>query len=363
MATKKKVLSLILFAMVAFACQAEIKVEVSETVELMGVLSRTAGFDEYCQDVAGQYSKDTEMWFASYRQHPTVVYYQELRNKYGIGYDRVTNMGVHLEISKGKVKLAGDREELDNGWQNVNLDEFVDRLNKFYKETRFHDFYEQHRAFYDEGLKDFETNVMPVFHQDWYSRFYGNEASEQFHVLIGFTLGRNNNGARRQLEGKPKDVFAVMGYNINPQMGRPSWDASILIHEFNHSFVNPLLDIPANAAKMEKVGAKLFLFSKFLMERQAYNTWQIVINESIVRAAVYIYMRDYGLINKGTLNFLFDEVWNNGFQWVPELVESLRYYASHREEYKTLNDYYPEIVSCLSKYITDEALRLQKVLK
>ena len=38
------------------------------------------------------------------------------------------------------------------------------------------------------------------------------------------------------------------------------------------------------------------------MNNQAYNDWRIVINESIVRASVFIYMMDNGLITKKTLN-------------------------------------------------------------
>ena len=46
---------------VTFA-NAQIIVEASETVELMAILSRTAGFREYCMDMGGQYTKDTEAW-------------------------------------------------------------------------------------------------------------------------------------------------------------------------------------------------------------------------------------------------------------------------------------------------------------
>ena len=112
----KQTILTILFALLTISAMAQIKSEVSETVELMGILSRTAGFQEFSNDLAGQYSKDTEAWFAQYREHPTVTYYKELRAKNGIAYDRVTNMAVHLEIEKGKVKLVGNRDELIGGW-------------------------------------------------------------------------------------------------------------------------------------------------------------------------------------------------------------------------------------------------------
>ena len=59
------------FLLFTLKAESQIKVEASETVELMSVLSRTAGFREYCMDMAGQYSKDTEIWFAPYKEHPS----------------------------------------------------------------------------------------------------------------------------------------------------------------------------------------------------------------------------------------------------------------------------------------------------
>jgi hypothetical protein len=44
-------------------------------------------------------------------------------------------------------------------------------------------------------------------------------------------------------------------------------------------------------------------------------------------------------------------------------VKALRLYASKREQYKTLNDYYPEMARCLGKYIEDEVGRIQGALK
>ena len=45
------------------------------------------------------------------------------------------------------------------------------------------------------------------------------------------------------------------------------------------------------------------------------------------------------------------ETMKNGFPWMLDVVAALRYYATHREQYPTLDDFYPEIARCLSKYI------------
>lgn len=348
----KKTILAFLLALLAMSATAQVKVEVSETVELMAILSRTAGFEEFSGNYAGQYSKDTEAWFASYKNHPTVAYYQDIRAKQNIAYERVTNMAVHLDIEKGKLKLIGDRKELTNGWQNVDLDDFVKRLNKFYTDTRFHEFFEQHQAFYDEYLKAYEANVAVNIHPEWYSHFYnGTEPTEQFRIIIGFSYGSTNNGVSRQLPGQPRELFAVCGYRLNPTTGTPYYDASLPIHEFSHPYVNPLLDNATNAATMQAPGQKLLQLAQSAMETQHYPEWQIVINESIVRAAVVLYMHEQGFQQQMVLNVLAFQMMNEGFPWTLDVVSALNYYAAHRDQYKTLNDFYPEIARSLDKHI------------
>ena len=346
--------------------ESQIRVEVSEAVELMSILARTAGNKEYNMDMAGQYTKDTEVWFSPYKQHAAVDCFQNLRDQYGISYDAVMSMAIHLDIDGGKVKFLGEQADLEKRWSNVDIDDFIDKLNTFYTDTRFHNFFEQHGMFYDEGLKEYEANVMTYFHQEWYARFYGTAPTDRFCIIIGFTCGGGNYGPSRQLPGQPREAYAICGYYINPQTGKPYGEganmATTLIHEFNHSFVNPLLNNETNASLIATTGQKLHKFSAYAMERQAYSDWQTVINESIVRAAVILYMLDQDFDQKQVLNELANQVCRS-FNWMPELVASLRYYAAHRDQYPTLNDYYPEIARCLSKYIEDEVGRMQKALK
>lgn len=346
--------------------EAQIKVEVSESVELMSILSRTAGLREYNMDMAGQYTKDTEAWFAPYKDHPIIAYYQGLHNNHSISYDAVMSMAVHLDIDNGKVKFLGEPSELEKRWNGVDVEDFIARLNLFYADTRFHEFYKKHRTFYEEGLKAYEANVMSYFHQNWYARFYGTAPTERFRVVIGFTNGGGNYGPSRQLAGQPKEVFAICGYYLDPTTGQAfangANQASTLIHEFNHSFVNPLLDNVTNTALIETTGKRLQQLSKLGMERQHYLNWQTVVNESIVRAAVILYMLDQGFGSRQVSNEMTEQVCRD-FRWMPELVTALRRYATQREQYPTLGDFYPEIVSCLNQYVEGELARMREALR
>ena len=67
----------------------------------MSILSRMAGFPEYHMDMAGQYIKDMDSYFKESTDHPAVQYMKGLRNKYGIAYDAVMSMAVHLDNRNG----------------------------------------------------------------------------------------------------------------------------------------------------------------------------------------------------------------------------------------------------------------------
>lgn len=340
----------------------QIRVAVSEEVELMAVVAISVGAQEF-GDSTSQYYKETKEYFADYQQHPAITYFREIRNAYGLAYERVTSMAVHLEIVNDKVRFVGNPDELPGGWKYVNIKKFIKLLGKFYKDSHFHEFFEQHKPFYEEYLRFYQPVLLSNIHPEWYSRFfYGTEQTDLFCTIIGFNYGSTNNGVWRQLPSQSREVFDVMGFQMNPGKGLPYCMIDVVVHEYAHSYVNSLLESPQNAAMMESVGQQLLQLSLAAMNRQAYGEWPIVINESIVRAAVIIYLMDNGF-NQNAVQVIMQNEVNRGFLWMPELVASLQNYAAHRDQYKTLNDYYPEIARCLQKYLDDKSSESQKALQ
>ena len=98
------------------------------------------------------------------------------------------------------------------------------------------------------------------------------------------------------------------------------------------------------------------------MSRQNYNSWQTILNESIVRAAVINYMMENGFDNQHVQREMLDQVVRD-FRWMPELVSALRNYIGSRSQYPTLNDFYPEIARTLNEYLKKEQDRILKSLE
>ena len=124
---------------------------------------------------------------------------------------------------------------------------------------------------------------------------------------------------------------------------------STLVHEFNHSFVNPLAGNPQFALAMETAGNAMLTYSKEVMHKNAYSTWQNLVNESIVRAAVIIYLIDNGVAPNKIRQSVIDEM-SVGFYWMPELVKCLQYYSQHRDKYSSIESYYTEIADFFNNY-------------
>ena len=342
---KKIILIFALFIACLCAKAQSIIPQVNENVELMSILSRMAGFPEYHMDMAGQYIKDMDSYFKDNTDHPAVQYMKGLRSKYGISFDAVMSMAIHLDNRNGTLSLCQkDIPSLEKRWKNVDKDEFLSYLNSFYKDTNFNEFFKAH----------YQDNVIKHFDIDWYADFYGNEPQETFSVIIGFCNGGGNYGVNRQLTGKMKEVFAIVGYYVDEE-DTPTYNKEYLptlIHEFNHSFINHYLDenkYPDFAKELEPTATDLFMSSRWSMAKQAYGNWKTVINESLVRAAVICYMLDKEYKPEEIRNELLEQVQRN-FRWMPELVTLLRKYEKKQFKYGNFENFYPNVIDFFTEY-------------
>jgi hypothetical protein len=143
-----------------------------------------------------------------------------------------------------------------------------------------------------------------------------------------------------------------MGSVLDPENAKKH-SVPTLIHEFNHSFVNPLQDIEKNAKLLGNIPQRLLEQDYNIMAQQAYPDPKTVFNESVVRAATVIYMMENGFTADEVESELMSHVMR-GFKWTPELVAALRDYTSNRNKYPTLGDFYPQIAKVLKNYLDAE---------
>lgn len=358
----RKVL-LVLLVSVPISVLAGVRVEVSETVELTSILAKLAGYDEYNQEYGTSYKQDIEEWFEPYKDHAAVAYFSRLRANSFIMYDAVASLGVHLYVEDQKVKLQDNLSLLENRWQGVDYDQLLKQLNSFYQDSRFHDFFVNHQNLYDQNLNSYRQSVFPYVVEDWYPKFYGTESKDNFVVVLAFNNGINGYGVQRQLSDGTREAFSVIGVYGWMEITRQAADhATTIIHEFNHSFVNPLLEnSQANQNLLRESGEWLYQLTRWTMDNQSYSEWKTVISESIVRAAEVMYRID-NHYTADQIEELARYQIARGFLWTPELVEQLRIYSQNRDKYPTLADFYPELIKCINNYAEKEKERFDRCI-
>ena len=313
-------------------------------VELLGIVFRLAERPEYSTTVFKVYTDRIEQHFEQYKNHELIQFTKSIINERGIVYDAPMWLAIHLDNNLNLLaNIDNDVWQRDPRWTKEIVEKFIPLLQQFAKETKFDDFFKENANLYDEAVKRFTPLYEPM-DLDWYFSFYGKEPSEIFSIILGLGNG-SNYGPSLDANGSKKE-YSVVGVLFTDSTGMPKFDynplASLtIIHEFNHSFVNHLID--KNKEAFRDSGEKLFSVTKDVMAKQNYGAWEIMMYEALVRAAVIKYMIDHDY-HQQMIEGLTNWEKECGFLWIEELVAELESYDKQRDIYPTLESYMPKLI-------------------
>ncbi len=327
------------------------KPKVDERVELLSIVFRLADAKEYNSKKFKLYTDKIEKYFENYKNHELIKFVKQIRDENGIGYDAVMKMAIHLTSSnefKPLVKISNSIP--DERWGKKNTEKFIKLLNAFYKDTRCKEFFESNKELYANVSRKF----LPIYENidlNWYKTFYGKEPKEKFVIVNGLGNGGGNYGPDIVFKNGTREVYAIMGTWSVDSLGMAKFDLKdyfpTLLHEFNHSFVNNLIE--NKIKEFENSGEKIYKVVGKQMEEQAYGSFKTMLCEALVRASVIKYMKDHNF-RKDEIDEEVQDQLNNGFLWMNELVEELEKYSKQREKYPTLESYIPNIIIAYNEY-------------
>ncbi|WP_294230582.1 DUF4932 domain-containing protein [uncultured Chryseobacterium sp.] len=346
----KKFLCVCIIVLSAFSsAQEQLMPEVDERVELVSIVFRLAGAEEYNRNYNKKYAEDIAAYFEPYKNAEIVNFVQENRNKYGLGYDAVMSMALHLSFKNKKFSFTKEKEStLEKRWEKVEVKKFVSLLNEFYKNSDFQKFFDNHSASYAKAVQAYGQSILKDFNQNWYPHFYGKAPNEEYRIILGYGNGGGNYGITLHPEHHKTIVYAVVGVSDFDSDGNAIFDKNefqpLLIHEFNHSFVNYILEMKNYKSELKAPAEKIYSLVEKEMKSQAYGDWETMINESLVRAAVIRYMID-NHYPQSTIDEEIQMQRGRKFLWIKELTELLGKYEESRNRFPVLEDFYPEIIA------------------
>lgn len=333
---------------------------VDERVELLSIVFRLADCDEYTSTKNKEYVDRIQSHFTPFKDHKLIKYTQKIR-KYGIGYDAVMQMAIHIGVSPEFKPLKEFNETIpEQRWGEKRAKQFLELLRDFYTYARCKDFFEQEKGYYSEIVEAF----MPVYDQlelDWYSEFYGAEPTEKFIKIIAPGIGGNNYGPHLTKANGEKEIYAILGVWEKDQNDENIFSIDeyfpILLHEFNHSFVNPVMG--EFRSELEASGKSLFELVSQEMRNQAYGDWEVMLMESVVRAAVIQYMKENHYDDESIEEELQYQFYR-GFIWIEDLVSSLDSFQKNRKQFSSFKDFMPELINAFGHFSENKLKYIEK---
>ena len=359
----KKIIGILILSVILSGCMENKSIlkepKVDKRVELLSIVFRLADCYEYSSNKFPNYIENINNHFEKYKNHELIEYIRkELRFNAGIGFGGVMEMAINITQPPLMKKLEPDSEKyMDSRWTKERADQFLQLLNKFYKDTNCKKFFDENSEMYTIAEKRY-LKIYGKLDIEWYQRFYGQEPKGEFVILIGLGNGGANYGVKN-IQNDKEIVYSVMGTWNTDSLGLPTYDVDdnfpTLVHEFNHSFINHIVKI--YHPELEHSGNIIFAEVKDKMDKQGYGDWQTMYNESLVRASVIKYLIDHNEKPKLVERELAFQI-SRGFIGIEGLIQELQRYDKNRDKYPTLESFIPEIAIYFNK--TASEIKLEK---
>ncbi|MCK4412790.1 MAG: DUF4932 domain-containing protein [Candidatus Eisenbacteria sp.] len=296
------------------------------------------------------YKRDIDDYFAGFEEHRAVAWMDSLVAA-EFTHDAPVRLILHHQDPPDLRRRTPYSDYLITraGGEPI-LDAFVAALRDFARATDFMAFYRAHRPLYDLHVREVCASLAGKDYVRALEEFFG-ESRDGYHLILPPLFA---GGYGPGIQDKDRyDLYAVIGpcarKDDRTTFGCRRYLESIMLHEWSHSFVNPLVDQWADEFR---ASARLFDPIRGMMTRQAYPSWKIALYEHIVRAAeINIRATLYEDFDKESALRVHE---GQGFWYVGPVDSLLEVYQAHREQYASFGRFVPVIARALSQLSIDE---------
>ena len=331
----------------------DIIVRVDPRVELVSILFQMAGRDEYNMTRVSAWQKSVQQHFQPYANHPAVLMTARLAGQFDIGFFVPMNLAVHLSdppelAERTPFEAAGSLHQTWTVFPD-STSVYLDLLRRFAEDTGYDKFLAQNSAILDTTEARIRRVVEQELDLDWFRNFWGVEQAQEFLLVPGLVNGRASYGVEYQPPTGPTELYAIVGVTAVDGVGLPTFDedfAFLIAHEFNHSYANGLIE--AHLEEFSEFADSLYAPVEQMMRRQAYGSWESMLYESLVRAAVARYRLSHG--GEAEAAAEIEEQVEAGFVWTGELYELLGQYEGERESYPSMAQFMDRVVGFFREF-------------
>ena len=326
--------------------------------ETIGLLFRLAGAPDFSNGVQRAYNRDIDSTFAPFKRHAVFVEINRLRGAYGLSLSSVTSMAPQITDASSfaeRAPIDAPASSLNGAWRGAEARKFLESARDFSRVAPLSTFLATHQPLFDSATTRLRRAVDRA-QPEWFTQYFGAAPGDAF-IVSPLLVNAGGNFAADFIDDSTHERYAYLGVTLVDSMGFPAIAPDVLptvIHEFSHSFVNPLMSGQTSALRGS--GERMFRAVQTQMRALAYTSWPTMLNESMVRASVirYVLATDGPVAASKELSLQQ----GLGFVWMDELVRLLGEYESQRSTYPTFASFLPRVVD----YFDALAPRLDRVM-
>lgn len=321
----------------------KIRICVDPRIELMASIELNSNFHKIDKEYSG-YKQNVRKHFEPLKNHIAVEMFKEMDSKGIIYMDAPPTFMLSLSnVPNLRVISPIEQYVIENFTKDKKTtDEFIYALQDYAKNSNIEQFFHDNTDFYKNIILEAKKVLEGTNYVDDIEEYYGMKQKSYTVILSPLYVG--NFGPRIKSDDG-YDLYAIITGNFLKYGFDEKMIRYLIWHEFSHSFINPLSDLYSD--EINKYADNYDAIAGN-MERQGYNTTLInSINEYIIKAiTVRLTYLNYG---EEQAKAVLDEEIGTGFVYMYDLVEKLEIYENNREKYKTIEEFYPELIKVFEK--------------
>jgi len=324
----------------------QIEISVNPTIELFSLIHHLAEDKQYNENLIPDYIKKVDTHFEHLKNNAAINFVKECNANYQINGDAPMALAVYIGIPpelEPKINLSSLPKDFDPRWDSTLISNYLKHARDFVAKSEFMDFYNNQNEFHQSSIKNVSKMLFKENITEWFFNFFGYYP-DNFRINIALLNGSCNYGYNITLPNESIESVCLLGARKPHWItGTPTYDKKwflpIIIHEFCHSYINPLTI--SRPEEFKTIGEEILTNQNEKLIKKGYNVWNVVLNEYLVRACTIKFLEEYGEIEEVKRNIRIDKM--NGFIEIEGLVQLLEEYENNRNKYPNIESFFPEI--------------------
>lgn len=330
-----------------------IEIRVDKRTTLLGIIEVLSDYrNKYPKLINGinneDYIKYIDNTFSKYRNHNIIILFNNLLQKYDLSFSKPIKLFLQLkeDFTIDYIDSEIVNKKLNNDPDVISL---LEQLQSFAKSINFDSFYLENEKRYKKYLNNIKSQLINSNIYKFMSDYYGQDINKKLVVnLIPWrTYGcygtNDDNNIYTHLCCHHQ---AIDDNTLYPNDDKVFDYSAFLVHEFSHSFINPIVD------KYDLISEEDVIFADILptISKIGYGSNNSILKDHIVRAITLRYLLKY----KKDISY-YNNQYNLdkklGFKYIDSFLEELLFYENNRTIYPDFETFYPKLINSVKKSI------------